>query len=565
MASEAHGKSWLKNKSVLVGIAVLTFFIPLTLFVVQRESNTKTSAAIQSQDHVVAAPTYGALGPCIGCTEDNISPAVGASIAPARTVTDPCLVTNNATDNAAATEQVESMQGQTQQKQAAPATRPLAMNGNSQKQGAQPNTETYRQPTSGYNPAPTRYQQPTSGYKPAPTTYRQPTNAYRPEATQYQQPAGGYNQPNTYQQPTRGYQTDPKTYQQQPNYQKPNTGYQQPNYQDPYKQQPNYQQPNSGYQQQPYGQEPKVKAKPAKKPAKIMLVKKYKPSKHKKIQRAQAPYVPQMQQGSRQGAISGGMDQLMELLMQLIMLIIQLLGGGTPMPATQPGGAGPTPCPPAGENPSAVAPMAPAVLPSSGVGGSLPTVTAPSSSNPGSPLGITPSGTVGPACTPQPGKQLQDLDPNDKRTPWKRENGQPVNIEFSREGVPEEWVIIMKRAVEAWYTKTQCIHFTLPNPCQPKFGKMQCIKVEIGDGGGTDGKFEAIEEGGFTVGGTIKISSNLPDTQKTTVMIREFGRALGLSYRNTPGVVMNKNTKQENVQPDNVDIQNLLILYGNQQ
>jgi hypothetical protein len=99
--------------------------------------------------------------------------------------------------------------------------------------------------------------------------------------------------------------------------------------------------------------------------------------------------------------------------------------------------------------------------------------------------------------------------------------------------------------------------------CQPN---RNCVTVSVApEAVGADGNFHAVESGGFTVGGHIDYSSSLTGGAKTNVAIHEMGHAVGLAHRKTEDVLMNEESYDDVFDPDSIDYQNLLVLYGNQQ
>lgn len=168
-------------------------------------------------------------------------------------------------------------------------------------------------------------------------------------------------------------------------------------------------------------------------------------------------------------------------------------------------------------------------------------------------------GTTAGACVPTSG-ELEDQDFDDSQLPWKRNGAAKVNINFSTEGVPAEWVTEMQRGATAW-NRSACLDVRLVPSCN---GVQNCIPVEIGDGGGDDGNFNSDEEGGFTVGGSIQILSSLTGGSRTNVTVHEMGHAVGLRHR-LGRVLMNIETFDDITEPDEIDYRNLLRLYGSQQ
>jgi Matrixin len=174
-----------------------------------------------------------------------------------------------------------------------------------------------------------------------------------------------------------------------------------------------------------------------------------------------------------------------------------------------------------------------------------------------------PPGTGAGSCDASAGAALQDQDPSDHQVPWKRNGAARVVITFETKNVTPDWVAEMQKGVTAW-NRSKCLNIKLVQTCQPN---TNCVTVavapeDIVDG---DGNFDADESGGFTVGGHIEYSASLTGGAKTNVAIHEMGHAVGLAHRMTEDVLMNGDTYDDVFDPDPIDYQNLLVLYGNQQ
>jgi hypothetical protein len=145
--------------------------------------------------------------------------------------------------------------------------------------------------------------------------------------------------------------------------------------------------------------------------------------------------------------------------------------------------------------------------------------------------------------------------------PWKRKGATKVVITFETKNVTPDWVAEMQKGVTAW-NRSKCLDTKLVQSCQPN---SNCVTVSGAPESivEADGNFDAVESRGFTIGGHIDYSSSLTGGAKTNVVIHEMGHAVGLAHRETEDVLMNEDTYDDVFDPDPIDYQNLLVLYGN--
>ena len=176
-----------------------------------------------------------------------------------------------------------------------------------------------------------------------------------------------------------------------------------------------------------------------------------------------------------------------------------------------------------------------------------------------------PSGSEGPACIVPAGLDLQDQDFSDSQLPWERKGANRVEIYFETRNVTPEYLSHMQRGVEAW-NRSPCLETRLVNSCPPK---ANCVTVSLDNRKeDIDGNFDSTEKNDFTVGGHItfytKSLNNSGNGSKLNVAIHEMGHAVGLRHRSSKRVLMNYRTYEDIFYPDEIDFQNLLVLYGGQ-
>jgi len=168
-------------------------------------------------------------------------------------------------------------------------------------------------------------------------------------------------------------------------------------------------------------------------------------------------------------------------------------------------------------------------------------------------------------CVAPEGLELQDQDYDDDQLPWQRADGTEAVINFETKAVTDDaYLDDLATAVEMW-DSSPCIQPKLVENCPDD---ENCVTISLDEGDSDDdGNFDAIEEDDFTTGGHISyyVDNLAEEGPEATlnVVIHEMGHAVGLRHRATEGVLMHADTN-ENTQVDEIDYDNLLVLYGNQ-
>jgi hypothetical protein len=155
--------------------------------------------------------------------------------------------------------------------------------------------------------------------------------------------------------------------------------------------------------------------------------------------------------------------------------------------------------------------------------------------------------------------RLIDQDFDDEQLPWKR-TADKVTIYFAAPGVSPEWRSDLEYGAAQW-NKSPCLDTRIVDRCPTG---ANCVTVKVGDGGGDDGNFNAVERGGYTTGGSIELLDSLPTGARKNVAVHEMGHAVGLRHRKTERVLMNGDTYDDVFDPDATDYRNLLFDYGRQ-
>lgn len=173
---------------------------------------------------------------------------------------------------------------------------------------------------------------------------------------------------------------------------------------------------------------------------------------------------------------------------------------------------------------------------------------------------------TGGGCVVPSGQKLQDQDTSDSaETPWKR-TAPEVIVYFEYGKVIAEHKEYIKKAAEYW-GRSDCLDTRAIETCP---GGQNCITARSvsGNNGDTDGEFtETGKSGGFRTGGRVDLFTDVLNQEKPNgrlvTTVHEYGHGVGLIHRKDKTKMMNETTDDSmDPEPDEIDYQNLLVIYG---
>jgi hypothetical protein len=170
------------------------------------------------------------------------------------------------------------------------------------------------------------------------------------------------------------------------------------------------------------------------------------------------------------------------------------------------------------------------------------------------------------------GQKLQDQDTSDSpETPWKR-TGPEVVVYFETGKVSAEHAGYIEKGAAAW-SVSPCIDARAVATCPANVNCVTSVDKNAG-GGDTDGEFSGKESGGWRVGGVLTLYTDVMNSMdnangRQVTTTHEMGHAIGLIHRIgagtnkcAPELMMACTSDDSSPTPDDIDYQNLLVIYG---
>lgn len=200
----------------------------------------------------------------------------------------------------------------------------------------------------------------------------------------------------------------------------------------------------------------------------------------------------------------------------------------------------------------------------------VPPIPAPSASPTptASPTPGNPFPPIDPCVRPAGMTGLRDQDPSDSQRPWRRPGAGKavITIDASKVAGQPEWMDYLNGAAKKWNV-SPCVDVRVVTSCP---AKTACVSFALK--ANDDGNFDAVESGGFTVGGAITVDPKLkgarlapdlsgPCSQRFNVTIHEIGHSIALAHVKTKNVIMNEDTYSNVCSIDQGALDNLAWSY----
>ncbi|MBL8158997.1 matrixin family metalloprotease [Candidatus Saccharibacteria bacterium] len=151
---------------------------------------------------------------------------------------------------------------------------------------------------------------------------------------------------------------------------------------------------------------------------------------------------------------------------------------------------------------------------------------------------------------------------------WQRGSSGKADIPFSTAGLDAAWAKRVQQAVGIWNV-SPCLNTTATTaPCNDERG---CVRVFASQecSGDTLGTADWSVSNQFISGGRLELCTaaheGFGENEALATVVHEMGHNLGLSHRETPGLMMSATGNGDtDPKPDETDLHNILVIYGNQ-
>lgn len=175
---------------------------------------------------------------------------------------------------------------------------------------------------------------------------------------------------------------------------------------------------------------------------------------------------------------------------------------------------------------------------------------------------------TGGGCIAPAGAQLQDQSSDDYPIPpWPHTLGSRAVVYFQTSGLPAEYAGYINDGLNTW-NQSPCIDARAVSTCPTN---SNCVKTTVSNNGsgGVDGEYSERTNGAETImlSGTLTFYANVlageSVAQRRVTTIHEMGHAVSLSHRNNRNAIMyGSSGANVSLNPDSVDLNNLLVIYG---
>lgn len=172
------------------------------------------------------------------------------------------------------------------------------------------------------------------------------------------------------------------------------------------------------------------------------------------------------------------------------------------------------------------------------------------------------------SCIAPAGAKLQDQSSDDYPIPpWPHKLGSKAVVYFQTSGLPAEYAGYINDGLTTW-NQSECLDTRAVETC-PSNSNCVVTKVSTASSGSVDGEYSERTNSAETImlSGTLTFYKSALDgesvAQRRVTTIHEMGHAVSLSHRNNRNAIMyGSSGPNVSLNPDSVDLSNLLYIYG---
>lgn len=180
------------------------------------------------------------------------------------------------------------------------------------------------------------------------------------------------------------------------------------------------------------------------------------------------------------------------------------------------------------------------------------------------------AGAAAGECVADSGDKMRDIvggaDGKDYEGLWPHTRGQEITVQFASGGLPARYADFVKTGAQTW-SRSPCVNAVAVEECSAGANCSTVTTTARADEEGTDGDSDSVDRRGVRRSNKLTLYTGLLDGASESgalaTTVHEMGHALGLMHRKDKSSVMYADTiDMTNAVPDEIDYENLVVLYG---